>query len=160
MLPQEIIERDYGCGDPSRYVRQGDVVLDLGSGGGKICYMAAQLVGEQGHVIGVDMTDDMLALARSHQKTMAAKLGSDRVTFHKGYIQDLGLSVEALEDRLKAEPVITAEQLNLLESWKKQQRQHKPMIADNSVSLVISNCVLNLVDKADRQQMISEIFRY
>lgn len=41
-LPQEIIDKDYGCGDPSRYVREGDVVLDLGSGGGKICYLAAQ----------------------------------------------------------------------------------------------------------------------
>jgi len=60
ILPPEIIEKDYGCGDPSRYVRQGDVVLDLGSGSGKICYMAAQLVGESGKVIGVDMNDDML----------------------------------------------------------------------------------------------------
>ena len=45
LLPQEIIEKDYGCGDPSRYVQEGDVVLDLGSGSGKICYMSAQLVG-------------------------------------------------------------------------------------------------------------------
>ena len=44
ILPQEILDKDYGCGDPSRYVHEGDVVLDLGSGGGKICYMAAQLV--------------------------------------------------------------------------------------------------------------------
>lgn len=42
-LPQEIVDRDYGCGDPSRYARAGDTVLDLGSGGGKICYMAARL---------------------------------------------------------------------------------------------------------------------
>ena len=60
MLPDEIIEKDYGCGDPSRYVQKGDVVLDLGSGGGKICYMAAQLVGKGGQVIGIDMNDDMI----------------------------------------------------------------------------------------------------
>ena len=42
ILPDEIIEKDYGCGDPSRYVEEGDVVLDLGSGGGKVCYMAAR----------------------------------------------------------------------------------------------------------------------
>ncbi|MEE7624981.1 methyltransferase domain-containing protein [Methylobacter sp. Wu8] len=60
LLPQEIIDKDYGCGDPSRYVQKGDVVLDLGSGSGKICYMAAQLVGDSGKVIGVDMNDDML----------------------------------------------------------------------------------------------------
>lgn len=159
LLPQEIIDRDYGCGDPSRYVREGDVVLDLGSGGGKICYMAAQLVGEQGRVIGVDMTDEMLALARSHQQAMAVKLGGDRVSFHKGYIQDLALSVDALESHLQSSPVTNAEQLNALETWKTQQRQQQPMIEDDSVTLVISNCVLNLVDKKDRQQMIEEIFR-
>ncbi len=66
ILPPEIVEKDYGCGDPSRYVREGDTVLDLGSGGGKICYMAAKIVGNQGQVIGVDMNDDMLALARKY----------------------------------------------------------------------------------------------
>ena len=84
LLPQEIIDKDYGCGDPSRYVQNGDVVLDLGSGSGKICYMAAQLVGGAGKVIGVDMNDDMLALARKYQPEMAEKLGSDRVSFVKG----------------------------------------------------------------------------
>ncbi|MGK0498492.1 MAG: SAM-dependent methyltransferase [Oceanicoccus sp.] len=159
ILPQEIIEKDYGCGDPSRYVQPGDVVVDLGSGGGKICYMAAQLVGDKGRVIGVDMTDDMLALARRHQPAMAEKLGGDRVEFIKGYIQDLALDVAALEQRLHSSPVQSPEQLNQLDVWKQQQRQQTPMIADNSASLVISNCVLNLVDKNDRQQMIAEIFR-
>jgi ubiquinone/menaquinone biosynthesis C-methylase UbiE len=159
LLPQEIIDKDYGCGDPSRYVREDDVVLDLGSGGGKICYMAAQLVGDQGKVIGVDMTDEMLALARSYQKEMAEKLGSDRVEFKKGHIQDLALSVDALENRIAESPISNAGQLAELEVWKKQQRTENPLIANGSVSLVISNCVLNLVDKNDRQQMIDEIFR-
>ncbi len=70
LLPQEIIEKDYGCGDPSRYVREGDVVLDLGSGSGKNCYMAAQLTGDKGKIIGVDMNDDMLALATKYQTEM------------------------------------------------------------------------------------------
>lgn len=159
LLPQEIIEKDYGCGDPSRYVREGDVVLDLGSGGGKICYMAAQLVGEQGRVIGVDMTDEMLALARKYQSEMAEKLGGDRVEFVKGYIQDLALSVDTLTEKLTESPLQTAEQLTQFESWKQLQRESEPMIADSSVSLVISNCVLNLVDKNHRQQMIEEIYR-
>jgi arsenite methyltransferase len=94
LLPQEIIERDYGCGDPSRYVRKGDTVVDLGSGGGKICYMAAQIVGAEGRVIGIDMTEDMLALAIRHQDEMAAKLGYDVVEFRQGYIQHLGALVE------------------------------------------------------------------
>ena len=55
LLPQEILDKDYGCGDPSRYVQPGDTVLDLGSGGGKICYLAAQLTGPTGQVIGIDV---------------------------------------------------------------------------------------------------------
>lgn len=64
VIPQEVIERDYGCGDPSRWVREGETVLDLGSGTGKICFIASQVVGAAGKVIGVDMTDEMLELAR------------------------------------------------------------------------------------------------
>ncbi len=90
LLPAEIIEKDYGCGDPSRYARSGDTVVDLGSGGGKICYIAAQIVGAGGRVIGIDMTDDMLALAERHREPMAEKLGYSVVEFHKGYIQDVG----------------------------------------------------------------------
>jgi SAM-dependent methyltransferase len=159
ILPTEIIERDYGCGDPSRYVQEGDTVLDLGSGGGKICYMAAQLVGPQGKVIGVDMTDEMLALARKYQPEMAQKIGADRVDFRKGYIQDLALDVEAMNAYLAANPVTDNISLSALESWKQQQRSSKPLIASESVDLVISNCVLNLVAEADRRQMIEDIFR-
>lgn len=159
LLPQEIIEKDYGCGDPSRYVREGDVVLDLGSGAGKICYMAAQLVGERGHVIGVDMNDDMLALARKYQPEMARKLGSDRVRFVKGKIEDLAFDPDALEDYLKAHPVRNAKDLSALQAWQSAQRNKQPLIADASVDLVISNCVLNLVDEAHKQQLVREIFR-
>ncbi len=159
MLPQEIIDKDYGCGDPSRYVREGDVVLDLGSGGGKICYMAARLVGEHGRVIGVDMNEDMLALARKYQAEMADKLGGDRVLFHKGYIQDLALDVAAMEEFLRRHPVKSASDLERLQQWQTEQRRATPLIADNSVDLVISNCVLNLVDDVHKQQLISEIHR-
>jgi len=159
MLPQEIVEKDYGCGDPSRYVREGDVVLDLGSGGGKICYMAAQLVGEDGRVIGVDMNDDMLALARKHQPEMARKLGSDRVAFKKGRIQDLALDVDAMEDWLQQQPITSAEGLAALKRWQHTQRQDHPLIDDGSVDLVISNCVLNLASDSEKAQLVSEIFR-
>ena len=117
MLPDEIIEKDYGCGDPSRYVQKGDVVLDLGSGGGKICYMAAQLVGKGGQVIGVDMNDDMLALARKHQQEMAARLCDDRVRFIKGHIQDLALDIDALEKYLAANPVSSHKDFGALKEW-------------------------------------------
>jgi len=159
ILPQEIIDRDYGCGDPSRYVEQGDVVLDLGSGSGKICYMAAQLVGENGHIIGIDMNDEMLALARRYQDEMAEKLGGDRVDFRKGHIQDLALDVDAMQSRLTRHPVEDTNGLEELETWKLEQRLSAPLVTDGSVDLVISNCVLNLVNDNQKQQMVREIYR-
>ncbi len=159
LLPDEIIERDYGCGDPSRYVRPGDTVLDLGSGGGKICYMAAQLVGEGGQVIGVDMNDDMLDLARRHQAEMARRIGGDRVRFHKGKIQDLALDLDHAAAWLAEHPVTDSSSLLAYESWSREQRLAAPMIADDSVDLVVSNCVLNLVDQGERAHMIREIHR-
>lgn len=158
-LPQEIIDKDYGCGDPSRYVREGDVVLDLGSGGGKIAYMAAQLVGETGRVIGVDMTDDMLVLARKYQNEMAHRLGGDRVRFLKGYIQDLALDLDALDTYLTAHPVRCLQDMEHLQAWEAEQRRQRPLIADASVDLVISNCVLNLVSDDTKTQLLNDIFR-
>ena len=159
ILPQEIIDKDYGCGDPSRYVRKGDVVLDLGSGSGKICYMAAQLVGDKGKVIGVDMNDDMLALSRKYQAEMSEKLGSNRVEFVKGQIQDLALDLAAMNKHLAQNPVHNAEDIIALRAWQEKQRMESPLIADNSVDLVVSNCVLNLVHDSDKEQLIREIFR-
>ncbi|MBF0447383.1 MAG: methyltransferase domain-containing protein [Magnetococcales bacterium] len=159
ILPQEIIERDYGCGDPSRYVRRGDTVLDLGSGAGKICYMAAQLVGEGGRVIGVDLNDDMLALARHYQGQIAEKLGEDRVCFHKGRIQDLALSLDRVAAYLATNPVTDLAGADAFDSWCSQQRTKSPLIQNDSVDLVISNCVLNLVDDAQKRQLIQEIHR-
>lgn len=158
LLPQEIIDRDYGCGDPSRYVQEGDTVLDLGSGGGKICYMAAQLVGETGKVIGVDMTDEMLALARGYQDEMAGKIGGNRVEFHKGFIQDLALDLKAKEHFLNENPAVSEESKEF-QDWQQTQKLQQPLIPDNSVDLVVSNCVLNLVAEADRKDMIEGIFR-
>lgn len=158
-LPDEILVKDYGCGDPSRYVKEGDTVLDLGSGGGKICYMAAQLTGPSGQVIGVDLNDDMLALARKYQAKMQEKLGGKRVEFLKGYIQNLALDVQAMETYLADHPVKTAHELTQLENWKLKQASQTPLIPDNSVDLVVSNCVLNLVSDKEKQQLIREIFR-
>ncbi|MBF0283253.1 MAG: methyltransferase domain-containing protein [Magnetococcales bacterium] len=159
LLPREIVERDYGCGDPSRYVRSGDVVLDLGSGGGKICYLAAVLTGAAGRVIGVDMNDEMLALARRHQPEMAAKLGGDRVCFRKGRIQDLAEDLEGVADYLAAHPVVDGASLAAFELERARRRREEPMIPDGSVDLVLSNCVLNLVDDGEKPRLVREIFR-
>ena len=93
VIPDEIKERDYGFGDPSRFVREGDVVLDLGCGAGKICYIAAQMVGPGGRVIGVDANDEMLSLAGKHRQSISEQIGYDNVEFRKGRIQDLQLDL-------------------------------------------------------------------
>ncbi len=73
IIPQEILDKDYGCGDPSEFLKKGDVVLDLGSGGGKICYIASQIVGAEGKVIGVDFNPVMMNLAKKYQQEIAKK---------------------------------------------------------------------------------------
>src|SRR6476660_9180079 len=97
VLPDEIIQRDYGCGDPSKWIREGETVLDLGSGGGKVCYICAQKVGPNGRVIGVDFNQPMLDLARKHQESIGDRLGYHNVEFRKGKIQDLKLDLELFE---------------------------------------------------------------
>ncbi len=158
-LPDEIIEKDFGCGDPSRFVQEGDRVLDLGSGGGKICYMAARIVGPDGFVLGVDMNPDMLSLARKYQQEMAEKIGGDRVRFHRGFIQDLALDVEKTDFFLKDHPVRSTDDWLAFQSWQEEQRALYPLIPDNSIDLVVSNCVLNLVRDSEKERMIREIVR-
>jgi arsenite methyltransferase len=97
VIPPEVIEKDYGCGDPSRHLREGETVLDLGSGTGKICFIAAQVVGPTGKVIGVDMTDEMLAVARRNAPIVANRLGYANVEFRKGYVQDLPVTDDSID---------------------------------------------------------------
>jgi SAM-dependent methyltransferase len=159
VIPREVIERDYGCGDPSRHVRAGDVVLDLGSGAGKICFIAAQVAGPKGRVIGVDMNDEMLALSRGAAPVVAERIGYANVEFRKGRIQDLALDVERLDAWLAKHPVRSAQELAALEDQQARLRREAPLVADASVDLVVSNCVLNLVRESDKQALIREIFR-
>ena len=158
-IPAEILERDYGCGDPALFVRPGDTVLDLGSGAGKICYIAAQLVGPSGRVIGVDFNTEMLALARKHQRTIAQRLGYDNVVFHRARIQDLRLSLDEVDPYLKTHPVRTTEQLADFEAFAARLRASAPLLPDESVDIVISSCVLNLVPDADKEKLFREMYR-
>ncbi|HEU4431315.1 MAG TPA: methyltransferase domain-containing protein [Myxococcota bacterium] len=159
VIPEEVIERDYGCGDPSRYVREGDVVLDLGSGAGKICFIAAQSAGPKGRVIGVDMNEEMLALARRAAPVVAERLGFANVEFLRGRIQDLRLDAARLDRWLAANPVRSAADLAALDAELARLREAAPLIADESVDLVVSNCVLNLVRESDKAALVREIFR-
>ncbi len=159
VLPDEILEKDYGCGDPSKYVDDGDIVIDLGSGGGKICYILSQKVGPNGRVLGVDFNDAMLDLARRHQADIASKIGHDNVQFLKGRIQDLQLDLERAESWLQQHPVTTANDMIAMESECARLRSEEPLIAEGTADVVVSNCVLNLVRQEQKQQLFSEIFR-
>lgn len=159
VIPGEVLERDYGCGDPSRYLRPGETVLDLGSGGGKICFIAAQAVGPEGRVIGVDFTPEMLEMARRNAPVVAERLGYANVEFRRGRIQDLGLDLDRLDRELEAQPVRSAEELLKAEELADELRRTQPLIPDESIDVVVSNCVLNLVDPASKPRLFAEIHR-
>lgn len=119
----EVRDRFYGCGSPIPPALEGATVLDLGCGSGRDCYVLSRLVGPQGRVIGLDMTDEQLAVARRHQDFHAGRFGWRNTEFRQGYIEHLDAAG----------------------------------IADASVDLVISNCVLNL--SPDKARVFREIFR-
>ncbi len=159
VIPDEIKERDYGCGDPSAFVREGDRVLDLGSGGGKICYIAAQIVGAEGGVIGVDANEEMLSLAEQHRHRIGESIGYHNVEFRKGRIQDLRLDLSLVDAYLAANPVASAADLARFEAYCSGIKEESPLVADESVDVVLSNCVLNLVRHEDKEQLFDEMFR-
>ncbi len=124
-LHQEVKDKFYGCGSPIPPALEGKAVLDLGSGSGRDCFILSKLVGPQGRVIGVDMTEEQLEVAYRQIAFHTQCFGYDQpnVEFLQGYIEDLA-------------------SLGL---------------ADNSVDVVVSNCVVNL--SPDKKRVFSEIFR-
>jgi arsenite methyltransferase len=117
-LPEKAVAASLGCGNPTALARlqPGEVVLDLGSGGGIDVILSAKRVGPTGKAYGLDMTDEMLALARENQK----KAGIENVEFLKGAIENIPLP-------------------------------------DNTVDVIISNCVINL--SGDKDRVLGEAFR-
>lgn len=158
-LPQEIVEKDYGCADPSPHVREGDTVVDLGSGSGKICYMLAQKVGPEGQVIGIDFNDTMLTLARKYQDEMARRIGHANVRFVKARIQDMALDIERAEQWLKDHPVTSMTEMSQFDAESARLRRDEPAVGDGRADVVVSNCVLNLVKPEDKRRLFGDIFR-
>src|SRR5206468_1121195 len=117
-LPAEAVTASLGCGNPTALAQlnPGEIVLDLGSGGGIDVLLSARRVGPTGKAYGLDMTEEMLALARENQR----KAGVENVEFLKGEIEQIPLP-------------------------------------DNSVDVIISNCVINL--SSDKDQVLAEAFR-
>jgi len=131
VIPAAVVERDYGCGDPTRWVRSGDRVLDLGSGSGKNAFICAQVVGAEGEVIGVDRNAEMLQLSRSAAAEVSAAIGYANVQFKDG-------AIEALDA---------------------PDASGSPLVADASIDVVLSNCVLNLVNPEARGRLLANIRR-
>ena len=159
IIPDEVIQKDYGCGDPSRYLKAGETVVDLGSGTGKICFIAAQVVGATGKIIGIDMTDEMLEVARRNAPIVSERLGYANVEFRKGRIQDLALDLEKLDEELRKRPITDAASFLAADELAEDLRARHPLIANDSIDAVISNCVLNLVEPKSKRQLFEEIFR-
>ena len=159
IIPEEVIERDYGCGDPSRSLREGETVLDLGSGTGKVCFIAAQIVGPKGKVIGVDVTDEMLEVARRNAPIVAERIGYANVEFRKGRIQDLALDLELLDRELKSGPITDAASFLAADELAGELRVKRPLVGSDSIDVVVSSCVLNLVEPKSKRQLFDEMFR-
>ena len=105
------------------------------------------------------MTPEMLDVARRNAPVVAEKVGFSNVEFRRGLIQDLGLNLDALDRELAQRPVTGAEDFLRLEDVTQRLRNEEPLVADNSVDVVVSNCVLNLVASAQKEQLFREIHR-
>lgn len=159
VIPQEILEKDYGCGDPSRFLKAGDTVLDLGSGAGKICYIASQIVGPKGKVIGIDFNPPMLSLARKYQSIVGDKIGWHNVTFLRGKIQDLKTDSDLLGKVISDKPIQSVGDYEIFQNRLEELRSTKPLIPDESIDCIVSNCVLNLVRPEDKLELFREMHR-
>ncbi|MDR4499561.1 MAG: methyltransferase domain-containing protein [Candidatus Scalindua sp.] len=90
-IPQEVLDRFYGCGSPTTIagVSEGETMVDLGSGAGIDCFIAAKRVGRNGKIYGIDMTDEMLKVANENRRLVAQNLGYDIVEFRKGFLEEI-----------------------------------------------------------------------
>jgi arsenite methyltransferase len=107
----------------------------------------------------VDMTDDMLQIARRNAPVVAEIIGFDNVEFHKGRIQDLALDFECFAAELNGMPLEGADGYLGADVIADKLRSQSPLIADESIDVVVSNCVLNLVCPASKRRMFGEVFR-
>jgi ubiquinone/menaquinone biosynthesis C-methylase UbiE len=158
-IPKVILDNDFGCGNPSSYVRQGDAVLDLGSGSGKICYILSQIVGPAGKVFGIDVNPDMLALSRGQQEAFAEVLGFDNMQFCHASIADMKTDLDKVEALLARSSIDSLEKFQAFERRKNEIFDANPLIPDGSIDVVVSNCVINLVRTTEKVNVFSEMFR-
>jgi len=107
----------------------------------------------------VDMTDDMLEVAKRNAPIVAERIGHANVEFRKGRIQDLALDLDLLDQQLKGNPVDSANAFLAVQGIAADLRVKSPLVGTEEVDVVVSNCVLNLVESRLKRQMFEEIFR-
>ena len=105
------------------------------------------------------MTDEMLNVARTNAPIVAERIGYNNVEFRKGRIQDLALDLEKLDAELQARPITDAASFLRADELAQELRVKHPLVATDSVDVVVSNCVLNLVEPKSKRQFFEEIFR-
>ncbi|NND75596.1 MAG: methyltransferase domain-containing protein [Ilumatobacter sp.] len=159
VIPADVLERDYGCGDPVRHVRPGETVVDLGCGVGKVCFIAAQVVGASGRVIGVDSNPAMLQVARANAPTVAGRIGYDVTEFVRGRIEDLALDLDAADALVAQHSLTGADDFRVLAGELDELRRRRPLVDDDVADIVVSNCVLNLVEPLMKPAMFADIHR-
>ena len=98
-IPPEVIERFYGCGSPMSIagISPGETVLDLGSGAGIDCFIAAKKTGSEGEIIGIDMTDEMLKIANASKTEVERNLGFSNVEFRKGFLEEIPVDNKSVD---------------------------------------------------------------
>ncbi len=98
-IPSEVMDISYGCGSPVNRanIAPGEFLVDLGSGGGIDCFIAAKIVGPEGKVIGVDMTEPMLANARKHAELVEQNLGYNNIEFKHGFLEAIPLDDQSVD---------------------------------------------------------------
>ncbi len=98
-IPKDVLDRFYGCGSPmtTAGIKEGEIVVDLGSGAGIDVFIAAKFAGPNGKAIGVDMTDRMLSVARENQPRVAAALGYDSVEFREGFLEQIPIESRSVD---------------------------------------------------------------
>lgn len=98
-IPKEVLDRFYGCGSPVGIaeIKNGETIVDLGSGAGIDCFIAARKTGVEGRVIGIDMTDEMLEIARKCSESVSENLGFKNVEFRKGYLEEIPVDSETVD---------------------------------------------------------------
>ncbi|TWC11115.1 MULTISPECIES: methyltransferase domain-containing protein [unclassified Pseudomonas] len=158
-VPKTVVEADFGCGNPTKYIRPGDVVLDLGCGAGMNCYIAAQIAGPSGSVIGIDFNDAMLSIARKALPEFSASVEAAPLAFRMGSAHDLALDLDQANDYLRSNAPSDVVGIQKYQDLADKLRHEKTLIADNSVDVVISNCVINLLADKDKNLVFQEIFR-